>query len=106
MDINLLGSQILILLQVIVIDVVMSSDNALVISMTTQNLPNHDKTKAVIGGAIGGAVLRIIFALFLIQFLQMPIFKLIGGLLLLYICAKLYRQLRDHHPKTSKHHHQ
>ncbi len=36
----------------------------------------------------------------------MPIFKLIGGLLLLYICAKLYRQLRDHHPKTSKHHHQ
>lgn len=106
MDIHSLWSQILILLQVIVIDVVMSSDNALVISMTTQNLPHHDKTKAIIGGAIGGAILRIIFASFLIQFLQMPIFKIIGGLLLLYICAKLYRQIRDHHPKSSKHHHQ
>jgi YjbE family integral membrane protein len=106
MDIHLLGSQIIIFLQVILIDIVMSSDNALVISMTTQNLPHHDKSKAIIGGAIGGAALRIIFALFLIQFLQMPIFKIIGGLLLLYICAKLYRQIRDHHPKSSKHHRQ
>lgn len=87
------------LLQVLVIDLVMSWDNALMISMTTQELKKKDKVKAILFGVVGAALLRILFAFVLVHFLQFPSLKIIGGVLLLGIAARLYKQLRNNEKK-------
>lgn len=86
---------IIALLQVLLIDLVMSSDNALMISMATQTLHKKDKIKAMLFGVVWAAILRILFALVLVHFLQFPILKVVGWLLLFGVAAKLYKQLRN-----------
>lgn len=80
---------ILILLQIIVIDLLLGGDNAVVIAMACRKLPAHLRNKAIIIGTIGAIIARIILLLIAVKLLGLPYLKLVGGLLLLWIGIKL-----------------
>ena len=75
--------------QIILIDILLGGDNAVVIAMACRGLPAHQRTKGIIWGTVGAIVLRIILIAFALALLQIPYLKLIGALLLLWIGVKL-----------------
>ena len=82
--------QIVIFFQIVFIDLVLAGDNAIIIGMIASQFPT-DKRKKIIFFGIGAAViLRIIFTLITAYLLQIKGIRLIGGILLLYVCYKLY----------------
>jgi len=82
--------QVIIFFQIVFIDLVLAGDNAIIIGMVASQFP-PDKRKKIIFFGIGIAViLRIIFTLITAYLLQITGLRLIGGILLLYICYKLY----------------
>ena len=86
----MLSEQILIFFQIIFIDLVLAGDNAIIIGMVASQFPEEQRKK-IIFWVIGAAViLRILFTLLTAYLLQISGLRLIGGLLLLYICYKLY----------------
>ena len=82
------------LLQVILIDLVMSGDNAIIIGMAVAGLPKENRTKIIFWGVVGATVLRIGFALLTTELLQIIGLTLAGGLLLLWVAWRMYRELR------------
>jgi YjbE family integral membrane protein len=84
-------------LQVIMIDLVLAGDNAIVIGLAAAGLPANQRTKVILIGIIAATVLRIIFALLTTQLLQIVGLLLAGGLLLLWVCWKMWRELRTPH---------
>ena len=77
------------LLAIIVIDLVLAGDNAIVIAMAARSLPPHLQKKAIIWGAVGAIVVRSAMTLAVVYLLQIPGLMLIGGLLLVWIAYKL-----------------
>jgi YjbE family integral membrane protein len=77
------------LLQIILVNIVLSGDNALVIALACRNLEKRHQKPAILIGSAGAIVLRIIFVLIVDQLLQIGYLKLAGGLLLLWIGVKL-----------------
>ncbi len=75
--------------QIILIDILLGGDNAVVIALACRGLPAHQRTKGIIWGTVGAIVLRIILIAFALALLQIPYLKLIGALLLLWIGVKL-----------------
>jgi YjbE family integral membrane protein len=93
---SLMSSEALIALgQVIMIDLVLAGDNAIVIGLAAAGLPKEMRTKAILVGIIAATVLRIGFALVATQLLQVLGLLLVGGILLLWVCWKMWRELRD-----------
>ena len=83
------------LFQVIMIDLVLAGDNAIVIGLAASGLPREQRGKAILIGIIAATVLRIIFALTTTQLLLLgPGLLVAGGLLLLWVCWKMWRELR------------
>jgi YjbE family integral membrane protein len=82
------------LLQVIMIDLVLAGDNAIVIGLAAAGLPKEQRAKAILVGIIVATVLRIIFAALTTQLLQIVGLLLAGGILLLWVCWKMWRELR------------
>src|SRR5215212_7192025 len=82
------------LLQVVLIDLVMSGDNAIIIGMAVAGLPRENRTKIIFWGVAGATVLRIGFAAITTQLLQIIGLTLAGGLLLLWVAWRMYRELR------------
>ncbi|MBX3597133.1 MAG: TerC family protein [Rhizobiaceae bacterium] len=83
------------LLQVIAIDLVLAGDNAIVIGLAAAGLPTDQRKKAILVGIIAATVLRIGFALITQKLLAIgPILLIAGGLLLLYVCWKMWRELK------------
>jgi YjbE family integral membrane protein len=81
--------------QVIMIDLVLAGDNAIVIGLAAAGLPVHQRGKAIVVGIIAATVLRIFFALTTTQLLLLgPGLLVGGGLLLLWVCWKMWRELR------------
>jgi len=76
-------------LEIIVINILLSGDNAVVIALACRNLPGRQRTWGIILGAVGAIVLRIILTFFAVTLLGLPWLKLVGGLLLLWIGVKL-----------------
>jgi YjbE family integral membrane protein len=76
-------------LEIIVINILLSGDNAVVIALACRNLPGRQRTWGVVLGAAGAIVLRIILTFFAVTLLGYPWLKLIGGILLLWIGVKL-----------------
>jgi YjbE family integral membrane protein len=76
-------------LEIIVINILLSGDNAVVIALACRNLPPKQRRWGVIWGAVGAIVLRILLTFFAVKLLQLPYLKLIGGALLLWIGVKL-----------------
>jgi len=85
------------LLQVIMIDLVLAGDNAIVIGLAAAGLPKEQRTKAIVIGIIAATVLRIVFAAATTQLLQIVGLLLAGGVLLLWVCWKMWRELRTSH---------
>ena len=85
------------LVKVIFIDLVLAGDNAIVIGLAAAGLPEHQRTKAILIGIGAATVLRIGFAGVTTQLLQIVGLLLAGGLLLLWVCWKMWRELRATH---------
>ena len=90
------------LLQVIMIDLVLAGDNAIVIGLAAAGLPKEQRNKAILIGIIAATVLRIIFAAATTQLLQIVGLLLAGGVLLLWVCWKMWRELRTNHDEESE----
>jgi YjbE family integral membrane protein len=82
------------LLQVIMINFVLSGDNAVVIGLATAGLPSEQRKRAIFVGILAATVLRIAFAGVATQLLQVLGLLLAGGILLLWVCWKMWRELR------------
>src|SRR6185436_8961906 len=83
------------LFQVVMIDLVLAGDNAIVIGLAAAGLPSDQRRKAILVGIAAATVLRIGFALITQWLLAVGPFLLIGGgLLLLWVCWKMWRELR------------
>ncbi|MGN6286194.1 MAG: TerC family protein [Afipia sp.] len=85
------------LVQVIIIDLVLAGDNAVVIGLAAAGLPKEQRAKAILIGIVAATVLRIVFAGLTTQLLQIVGLLLAGGLLLLWVCWKMWRELRANH---------
>ena len=85
------------LLQVILIDLVLAGDNAIVIGLAAAGLPKDQRNKAILVGIIAATVLRIFFASITTWLLAIVGLLLAGGLLLLWVCWKMWRELRADH---------
>lgn len=82
------------LVKVIVIDLVLAGDNAIVIGLAAAGLPENQRAKAILIGIGAATALRIGFAAVTTQLLQVVGLLLAGGLLLLWVCWKMWRELR------------
>jgi YjbE family integral membrane protein len=85
------------LFQVIMIDLVLAGDNAIVIGLAAAGLPREQRTKVIFWGIAAATVMRIGFASITIQLLQIIGLLLAGGVLLLWVCWKMWRELRSAH---------
>lgn len=93
---NVISPENLVILgQVIMIDLVLAGDNAIVIGLAAAGLPKSQRAKAILIGILAATILRIIFAVFTSQLLQILGLLLVGGILLLWVCWKMWRELRD-----------
>jgi YjbE family integral membrane protein len=79
------------------IDLVLAGDNAIVIGLAAAGLPKDQRNKAILIGIIAATVLRIIFAGLTTQLLQIVGLLFAGGILLLWVCWKMWRELRTSH---------
>ena len=82
--------QLTILTQIILIDLVLAGDNAIIIGMVASKFPSEQRKKIIFWGIGGAVILRVILTLLTAYLLQITGLRLIGGLLLLYIVYKLY----------------
>ena len=83
--------------QVILIDLVLAGDNAIVIGLAAAGLPSSQRAKAIFVGIIAATVMRIAFAAITVQLLAIIGLLLAGGILLLWVCWKMWRELRSPH---------
>ena len=86
----MLSEQIVIFIQIVLIDLVLAGDNAIIIGMVASQFPAEQRKKIIFWGISGAVVLRIILTLLTAYLLQIKGLRLIGGLALLYIVYKLY----------------
>ncbi len=91
------GPEVVAFLMVIGIDLALAGDNAIVIGLAAAGLPKEQRNKAILLGVLAATVLRIIFALLTTQLLQIVGLLLAGGVLLLWVCWKMWRELRTGH---------
>lgn len=82
------------LLSVVLIDVALAGDNAIAVGMAAAGLPVSQRRKAILIGVMAAAVLRILFAIFTVHLLEIIGLLLAGGILLLWVAWKLWRELR------------
>ena len=97
----MLSEQIVIFIQIVLIDLVLAGDNAIIIGMVASQFPAEQRKKIIFWGISGAVVLMIIITLLTAYLLQIKGLRLIGGLALLYIVYKLYvdvikKQLDEH----------
>ncbi len=90
-----------VLLQVVMIDLVLAGDNAIVIGLAASGLEAKLRGRAILIGIIAATVLRIAFAAFTIELLEIVGLLLAGGVLLLWVCWKMWRELRNSRRATS-----
>lgn len=84
------------LLSIIVIDLVLAGDNAIVIGLAARNVQKEDQKKVIIWGTVGAILIRIVATLLVVQLLEIPGLRLVGGLALLWIAYKLLVDEKKH----------
>ena len=84
-------------LMVIGIDLALAGDNAIVIGLAAAGLPKEQRNRAILLGVLAATAMRIVFALLTTQLLQIVGLLLAGGILLLWVCWKMWRELRTSH---------
>lgn len=88
------GEAVAALVQVVMIDLVLAGDNAVVIALAAAGLPPEQRRRVTIIGILAATALRIVFAGIAMQLLQILGLLLAGGILLLWVCWKMWRELR------------
>ena len=88
-----MSEQVIIFSQIVFIDLILAGDNAIIIGMVASKFPPDQRKKVIFWGIGGAVILRIILTLLTAYLLQINGLRLIGGLLLLYICYKLYKDV-------------
>lgn len=83
------------LVSVVIIDIVLAGDNAIVVGMAAAGLPPQARRRVIVAGIAAATVLRILFASVTIHLLEIIGLTLAGGLLLLWVSWKMYRELRE-----------
>src|SRR3954463_9937898 len=83
------------LIQILLIDLVLAGDNAIVVGALAAGLPAEQRRKAIMIGVVGALLLRGVLALVATQLLQIVGLVLAGGLLLLWVAWRMYRELRE-----------
>jgi YjbE family integral membrane protein len=92
------------LIQVVTIDLVLAGDNAVVIGLASAGLPHQERKRAIFIGILAATALRIAFAGIATRLLQIVGLLLAGGVLLLWVCWKMWRELRtDAHERVGQH---
>ncbi len=81
--------------QIIIADIVLSGDNALIIGMAAAAVPEENRKKVIFIGLMAAAVLRILFALVASYLISIPGLLLLGGLLLFWVCWKFYNDIKE-----------
>ncbi|MDR5830365.1 TerC family protein [Caballeronia sp. LP006] len=84
-------------LQIIVIDILLGGDNAVVIALACRGLPDGQRTRGILLGTLGAIVLRVVLIAFAVFLLDIPFLKFVGGILLLWIGVKLMQPDHDAH---------
>lgn len=87
---------------ILLLDLLLSGDNAIVIALACKNLPHHNRRKAILIGGLGAVLIRIACTLFATGLLALPYIEFIGGVLLLYIAVKLLTDHNDEQQENSK----
>lgn len=77
---------------ILLLDLILSGDNAILIAMACKKLPDKQRLKAMIIGGMGAVIIRVLLTLFATELISFPYLQFIGGLLLLYIAIKLISQ--------------
>jgi len=77
------------LIEIIIVNIILSGDNAVVIALAARNLPRRQQKAAILFGSAAAIVLRVVLTIFAVQLLQYPYLKLVGAGLLIWIGAKL-----------------
>ena len=85
-----MSDQIIIFFQIVFIDLVLAGDNAIIIGMVASQFPIDQRKKIIFWGISAAVILRIVFTLITAYLLQIKGIRLVGGILLLYVCYKLY----------------
>jgi YjbE family integral membrane protein len=93
-----LYSELVALVQVVIIDLVLAGDNAIVVGVAASRVAPELRARVIFWGIAGAVVLRIAFALLTVQLLAVIGLTLAGGILLLWVCWKMYRELK-HAPR-------
>lgn len=88
------------LLSIVLIDLVLAGDNAIVIGLAARNVQKEDQKKVVIWGTLGAIVVRVIMTLLVLELLKIPGLRLVGGLALLWIAYKLLVDDKSHDIKA------
>jgi YjbE family integral membrane protein len=83
------------LAQVVIVDLVLAGDNAIIVGLVAASLPREQRAKVIMVGILAATVLRIVFAVATTQLLQIIGLTLAGGLLLLWVSWKLWREIRS-----------
>jgi YjbE family integral membrane protein len=83
--------------QIIIIDILLGGDNAVVIALACRNLPAAQRTRGIVWGTLGAIVLRVVLIAFAVALLDVPLLKFAGGLLLLWIGVRLLAPAHDAH---------
>ena len=89
------------LVEVLLIDLVLAGDNAVAVGLAAGGLAAHQRKQVILWGLAAAVVLRIGFALITTQLMQVIGLLLAGGLLLLWVCWKMWRELRAHLPEPA-----
>ncbi|WP_054956612.1 TerC family protein [Paenibacillus dakarensis] len=84
------------LLSIILIDLVLAGDNAIVIGLAARNVQKEDQKKVIIWGTVGAIIIRIVATLLVVKLLLIPGLRLVGGLALLWIAYKLMVDEKQH----------
>ncbi len=87
--------------KVVMIDLVLAGDNAIVIGMAAAGLPKEQRNKALIAGVVAATILRVAFATIAVQMLKVIGLVFVGGLLLLWVSWKMWRELRASDPRNN-----
>lgn len=90
------------LLTIIVIDLVLAGDNAIVIGMAARNLPLENQKKVIMWGTLGAVVIRVLATLVVLELLKIPYLRLVGGVLLIWIAYKLLVEEEQHEVAPAK----
>jgi YjbE family integral membrane protein len=90
-------------LQVVLIDVSLSGDNAIIIAMAAAGLPRPQRRQAITMGIGAAIAMRVVFAVLTVYMLDVPGLVFVGGLLLAWVCWKMWRELRASHDAAVQH---